>query len=201
MSSSLAKSGGTSLIGIQSVASAGFVIGAPVDVSAKFAAFVMIHFGRRAATALTVGARIRVEGSTATSGDDAWGVLAEFQSILTACEAEAATGTNNAGQAVVTCASTANIAAQAMVFFDNTTIGNSEWRRVKSIVANTSVTFEDNLTHAQSAGASTMYTLAEYYTALLDLTGIMRVRVVVDNSGTGQAIAVEASMSTADSIG
>lgn len=194
------KTQGTSLLALQSIASNTVVLGSAVDVSTKFAAFLGIHLGRRIATALTVGAKFRIEASVKSAGDGYWFPLVEFQSVITACEAEAATGTNNAGQNVVTVASTTNIAAGALVFFDNTTIGNSEWGRVKSIVANTSITLEDNLLNAQSSGASTIYTLAESYSAKLDLSAIGRLRVVADCSGTGQAVAVDAFLVTGDSL-
>lgn len=194
------KTVGTSVLALQTVASNTVVISSAIDVSTAFAGWVTIHFGREVATALTLGAIFRIEGSSATSGDGYWFPLCIFQSVVTACADEVVTGTNSAGQNIVTCASTTGFAAEAQVFFLNTTIGNSEWGRVKSIVANTSVTLEDNLLFAQNSGASTMYTLAEYYQAKIDLSAIKRLRVVADCSGTGQATACQALLNTGDSL-
>ena len=101
---------------------------------------------------------------------------------------------------MVTVASTTNLTVGGIVFFDNTTIGNSEWGRIKTVTTNTSITLEDNLLNAQSSGASTIYTRAELYVAQLDLGPYKRLRVVADGSGTGQAIAVDAFASTLDSV-
>jgi hypothetical protein len=70
---------------------------------------------------------------------------------------------------------------------------------VKAISTNTSITLEDNLANAQTG--STIYDSAEYFVAQLDLSSIGRLRLVVDGRNTGQAVAVEAFMVTADSIG
>ena len=120
------KTAGTSVLALQSIASNTVVISSAIDVSTVFAAFFGIHLGRRTAIALTLGAIFRIEASVKASGDGYWFPVAQFQSVVTVAEAEACTGTNAAGQNIVTCASTTNIAAGALIFFDNTTIGNSE---------------------------------------------------------------------------
>ena len=55
------------------------------------------------------------------------------------------------------------------------------------------------LVNAQTG--STIYDQGEFFSTVLDLTAIGRIRLVADFSGTGQACAVEAYMVTADSIG
>ena len=108
-------------------------------------------------------------------------------------------GTVSAGTNIITVASTTNLVAGDIIFIDNTTIGNSEWGRIKSIVANTSVTIEDNLANAQTG--ATIYDQAEMYAAQFDLTAVTRIRVVADGRNTGQAVAAEVFMVTGDSIG
>jgi hypothetical protein len=192
------KTANTSLLGLQSIASNTVVLGTPVDVSSKFSAFFGIHFGRRATTALTVGAKVRIEGSYKSSGDGHWFPLVEFQSAISAAESEAVTGTVASGQKVITCASTTNLTAGDLIFLDNGTIANAEWARIKSIVANTSVTVEDDLVNAQTG--ATIFDNAELLAAAIDLSAVMRIRAVADFSQTGQACAVEVTMSTADSL-
>jgi hypothetical protein len=199
MSVSLAKTVNQTLLALQALSSNTVVIGSAVDVSTKFSAFIGIHFGRATASALTTGAKVRIEGSMKSSGDGHWYVLAEFQSAIAAAESEAVSGTVNAGTNVVTVASTTNLTQGDLVYIKNTTIGNSEWGRVKSISANVSITLEDNLVNAQTG--STIYDNAELWTAYLDLAAVTRIRAVADFSGTGQACDVEALMVTADSIG
>lgn len=195
---SLLKTQGTTLLALQSVASNTVVISSVQDVSTKLAAMVGIHFGRRAATALTEGVELRIEASMKSSGDGQWFPLASFKTATAAAEAEAVSGTVSAGTNVITVASTTNLIAGDLIYIDNGTIANSEWGRVKAISTNTSVTIEDNLANAQTG--STLYDQAEFYIAQFDLSAVGRIRFVVDARNSGQAVAVEAFMVTGDSI-
>jgi len=196
----ISKTAAIEVLALQSVASNSVVASAAQDVSTKLAALVCIHFGRRAAAALTEGVEFRIEGSSKASGDGHWFPLASIKTAIAACESEAVTGNNAAGQAVLTCASTTNLLVGNIVFIDNTTIGNSEWGRIKTVTTNTSITLEDNLLNAQNNPAPTIYNGAEMYALPLDLTAVTRLRVVVNASNTGQAVAVEVFMVTGDSI-
>ena len=195
----ITKSAGTSLLSLQSIASNTVIVGSAADVSTKLAATVFIHFGRRATTALTEGVEFRIEASAKSSGDGFWWPLAVFKTAIALAETEAVSGTVSAGTNIITVASTTNLVAGDIIFIDNTTIGNSEWGRIKSIVANTSVTIEDNLANAQTG--ATIYDQAEMYAAQFDLTAVTRIRVVADGRNTGQAVAAEVFMVTGDSIG
>jgi hypothetical protein len=194
----ITKTQGTSLLSLQSVASNTVVISSAQDVSTKLAATVFIHFGRRATTALTEGMEFRIEASSKSSGDGHWYPLAVFKTRTEAAESEAVSGTVSSGTNVITVASTTNLAAGDIIYIDNGTIGNSEWGRIKSISTNTSVTIEDNLVNAQTG--ATIYDRAEMFAASIDLSAVGRLRLVADGRNTGQAVAVEATMVTADSI-
>ncbi len=187
-----------SVLSLQSVSANSVVIG-EVSVSTKIAATLIIHFGRRSASSGTAGVRIRIETSSKASGNGHWGTIAMFETNFAAVEAEAVSGTVNSGTNVITVASTNNLTANDTIYINNSTIGNSEWGRIKSIVSNTSVTIEDNLVNAQTG--STIYDTAEIFTANLRLESMDRIRVVVDGSSFTQAFAIEAIMETADSIG
>jgi hypothetical protein len=192
------KTAGTSVLTLQSIASNTVVISSAVDVSTKFAAFLGIHFGRRTTSALTAGARFRVEGSMKSSGDGFWFSLAEFLTAIAAAESEAVSGTVSAGTNVITVASTTNLTVGDLVYLDNSTIGNSEWGRVKAVSANVSITIEDNLLNAQTG--STIFDNGEFFSVSLDLSAVTRLRLVADFSGTGQACSAEAFLVTGDSI-
>lgn len=192
------KTGGNSIITLQSVAASSVLVSSAVDVSTKWKASLNVFFGRRSATAAGAGVNIYIEGSTFASGDDNWATLAQYTTGFAAAEAEAVTGTVSAGATVITCASTTNLTAQDYIYIDNGTIANSEWRRIKSIVAATSVTVIDALTNAQTS--STMYDSAETYNADLDLSSIMRIRVVADGSLFTQAFAIKVTSTYLDSI-
>ena len=194
-----AKTANTSLLAMQSIATATATISSEVDVSTKIGAFVGIHYGHRTASA-TVGPIFRLEASYKTSGAAHWFTIASYQPLTVTSEAEAVSGTVAAGQNVITVASTTNLAAGSILFIDNGTIANSEIVRIKSIVANTSVTAEDNLVNAQTG--ATLYSGAEIISWEVGLANVMRIRLVVDayTGPTGQNIAVEAIMSTWDSF-
>ena len=160
----------------------------------------MVHarFGRRAVTAAGAGANIRIEVSRATTGNNTWFPLATFTSDFALAEGEAVSGTVAAGATVITVVSTTNLVAGDIIFIDNGTIANSEWARIKSIVANVSVTIEDALVNAQTG--STLYDLAEIYSPVSIPEGVMRIRAVDDGSLFTQAHAVEVSLMTIDAI-
>lgn len=188
-----------SVFGLASTAASSVAISSAVNVNGKVSGVFHVRFGRRSATAAGAGVNIRIEGSYATSGDNTWNPLAIFTTNFAACEAEAVSGTVSAGTNVITVASTTNLTAGDVIFIDNSTIGNSEWGRIKSIVTNTSVTIEDNLVNAQTG--STLYDSAEIYNAAkINFDGIVRIRVVADGSLFTQAFALEVKMVTCDSI-
>ncbi len=199
MPSTLTKTDAISVLSLQSLASNSVLISSVQDVSTKFQATVLIHFGRRSNTALTAGVIFRIEGSSRASGDGYWGQLAAVQTRVAAVTSRAVNGTCASGQKVVPMTATTGQALADYVYIDNTTIANSEWGKVVVVTTNTSVTLEDNLLNAQTG--STEFPSAEVYALTVDVTAIKRLRVVVDACNTGQAVAVEVEMVTADSIG
>lgn len=186
------------LLALQSVAANTVVISSVVDVSTKLAATVFIHFGRRATTALSEGAEFRLEASAKASGEGFWFPIASFKTAVATAESEAVSGTVSAGATVITVASTTNLVSGDLIYIDNSTIANSEWGRIKSISTNASVTIEDALVNTQTG--ATIFDQAEMYVAAIDLTAITRLRLVVDASRTGQAVAAEAFIVTGDAV-
>lgn len=195
----ITKTTGTSVLSLQSVAASTVVISSDLDVSTKMAATILIWFGRRSATAAGAGVNIRIEVSGESSGDSSWKSIYTFTTGFAACEAEAVSGTVSSGTNVITVASTTNLTIGDYIFIDNSTIANSEWKRVKSISTNASVTTENNLANAQTG--STIYDSAEDFMCSLDLTAIKRLRVVADGASFTQAFAIKSLMITGDSIG
>jgi len=202
----LTKTQGTSVLAVQSIASNVVLISTVQDVSTKFGALVLVHFGRRSNTALTEAVQIRIEASAKGSGDGHWYPLAVFITQTVAVTSQAVNGTATSGQNVVAMTSTTGMtsdwAATAPpgngVYIDHTTIANSEFHKVKTVTANTSITLEDNLVNAQTG--STVYPAAEFFAAQLDLTAVGRLRIVVNANNTGVAVSVEAFMVTGDSV-
>jgi hypothetical protein len=179
-----------------------------LDVEATGNATVKLFVGRRAAGATVPPAAFRLEASPKGSGGGQWFTVTGWtlpeppggSGTYTpeTCEAEAVTGTNSAGQKVVTVASTTGITAGTYLFFDNTTVANSEFGVVALIVPNTSITLVENLAHAQNSGASTIYTSTNYNhghqrVMHVDNSQIGRLRLVVDCTATAAPLAVLAS--------
>jgi hypothetical protein len=186
------------LLSLQSVAASTVVVGTPFDMTGKLGGIAYIRVGRRSATAAGAGADVRIEISSTASGDNSWVPLPYPTTTFAACEAEAVSGTVNAGTNVITVASTTNLTAGDMIYIDNGTIANSEWGIIKSISANVSVTIEDNLVNAQTG--ATLYDSAEKYSPITIPEGTIRVRAVANGASFTQAWAVHVAFSTIDSI-
>lgn len=201
MSTTLNKSFPSALLAPQSVAASSVLISSVVDMysAGKLGGMVYAKFGRRSATAAGASANLRLEFCDRTSGDYSWFPWWEAATAFAACESEAVNGTVSSGTNVVTVASTTNLTAGDKVFIDNGTIANSEWGRVKSIVASTSITLEDNLVNAQTS--ATIYDSAEIYNAIIIPQEAMRWRFVADGSLFTQAFAIEVRYTLVDSIG
>lgn len=190
----LTKTAKTTLLAIVSTASNDITVGSSVDVSTWYEAMVRLRMGRATATGFTAAPEFRVEVSPATSPTaDEWVTAASFSPALgSSIGSQAVSGTEAAGQTVVTLAAGTNFAANDFVFFHNTTLANSEWKRVLS-VSGADLTLQDALVNAQTG--ATARDQAEEYFMLLDLLGINRIRVVVNGAtGTGQAVILAADM-------
>lgn len=189
----------TDLLATQSIAASTVVVGTPFDFSTKMGGTAGIWFGRGAATASTGSAIIRLEFSKSASGDNSWAFISEIATTIAACESEAVTGTVNAGQKVITVASTANLTAGDWILIANPTPSLSEWAQIKSIVANTSITVVDDLVNA--ATGCTIYDSAEIFTGIEIPAGVVRIRAVFFGALFTQASYVRVSLTTIDSIG
>lgn len=163
-------------------------VGSALDVSTYYAGLLRIRLGRGTSSAFSNAPTVRVEGTPETGAEtaDQWAVLAQFQMAAGASIAsQAVSGTEAAGQTVVTLAAGTNFAAGDYVFFHNGTIANSEWSRVVS-VASADLTLEEGLVNAQTG--ATCRDQAEQYVCALDLTCINALRIVVSGAGSGQAV-------------
>jgi len=193
------KTGAQALLALQmvDVSVDPVVVGSAVDVSNFLGGMIAVRFGRLAAAAAGAGVNIRLEASPNSSGG-LWVPFATFTTAFAACEAEAVSGTVSSGTKVITVASTTNLAAGDIVFIANGTLGNSEWGRVKSIVAATSITIEENLVNAQTG--STIYDAAEIFPPVAIPEGALRVRAVADGASFTQDFAIEVILATIDAI-
>lgn len=194
----LTKTQGIALASVQELAPNTIFISSVQDVSTKLAATCFIHFAVvDPAGPLSSGVEFRIEASAKSNGNDQWFPLTKFKSFTAPPASEAVTGASS-GSTLVSVASTANFDVGDVVFFKNTTPGNSEWGRIRAVSTDASVTLIDTLTNTQTG--STMYDLAEMFTAQIDLTAIGRLRLVADASSTSRSTYIESYMVTGDSI-
>lgn len=200
----LTKTAATALLAHTQCATATVTVGSAIDVSTKLGpATALVKMGRTIATALGNQVKFRLETSAKTSGNDEWVPIHEWQS-LTGTTAASKTTLNDAacdaGDTSFTLTSATGFTAGDLIYLRETgTPANSEWCRGKLTATNT-VTVEDALTRGHTNGIDVTDN-AEMFAIPLDLSGAVRLRLVVDtaSAASGQTVDVIAWLVTADS--
>jgi hypothetical protein len=195
------KTANRSLFAWADIASAAVSIGTPLDVSTLFEMAVAIRFGRRTGSAFTAGwPNIRIEGSVKSSGDNSWSPLFSYQPPIGASIVNTTlNGAVSAAASTFVVTSATNIAVGDLIFLGDTTASNYEVVRIKA-VSGTTITPEDAIVNGH-ANAAIVTDQADIVGGIVNLGSYQRVRAVVDNSGSGQAISVEVLAGTLDSVG
>lgn len=200
----LTKTAGTVLLAHTQCATATITIGSAVDVSTKLGpATAYVKMGRTVATALGNQVRFRLEGSAKSSGNDEWGPIYEWQTLNGTTAATKTTLNDaacDAGDTSFTLTSATGFTAGDLIYLRETgTPANSEWCRGKSTSSNT-VTIEEALTRGHTNGID-VTDLAEVFVIPFDVSGQVRVRLVVDSAtaASGQTVDCIAWLVTADS--
>ena len=191
----------TAAVAWQDIASAAQVIAADIDVSTKFGAQFFTDLGRLTGSAFTAGwPNVRIEASGKSSGNDAWAPVASYQMAVGASiAATTLNGAITAGATSLVVTSATNIAVGDLLFLGHTSdVTKYELVRVKA-VSSTTITFEEACTYAHDNGCL-ITDQAEKWTAYIDCSGIKRLRVVVDNVGSGQGIKCRVVHNTFDSV-
>jgi hypothetical protein len=190
----------TAPIAWQDVATANVVISSAIDVSTKWAASFGVRLGRRSGTAFTAGwPNVRIEASTQTSGNNTWIPVVSYQMQVGASIANTTlSGAVSAGASTFGVAAATNIAAGDILFLGDTSTANYEIVRVKSI-SGTTITPEEVVVNAH-ANSAIVTDQAEVVFPALDVSAYERLRVVIDNAGSGQSISVEVQCTTFDNF-
>lgn len=195
----ISKTAGTVVLAHTAITHPGSVFGSAQSITTDLEVTIHMRHSSVEATANTNPGSFIVQTSAKTSGDDAWTDYAQFTASVVTDNTEAVTGTEAAGATVIECASTTGYTALTNIYFKNSTLENSEWGKIKSIVANTSVTVVDGLTNAQTG--STMHNNAEHFQCVIPASTV-RYRVLFMHEGaTGANCDVLAWSVTANSIG
>ena len=200
----LTKTAAQALLAHTQQATAVVTVGTAVDVSTKLGpATAFVKMGRTVATALTNNVKFRIEGSAKTSGNDEWVPIYEWQSAngLTAASSTTVNdGAFTAGDTTFVVTSATGLAAGDILYVRETgTPANSEWLRIASM-SGTTVTLEEACTRSHTNGIN-VADLGELMRIGLDLSGHVRIRLIVDSasSASGQTVDVIAWLVTADS--
>lgn len=176
-------------------------VGSAIDVSSKWAAAFGIRIARRSGTTFTAGwPNIRIEYSTSSGVNNSWIPLYTYQPQIGASIANTSlSGAVSVGASTFAVTSATNISVGDLLFLGDSSTGNFEIVRVKS-VSGTTITPEEVIVNAHANGAI-VTDQAEIVTPQFDLSMITRLRCVVDNANSGQDISVEISLITQDSFG
>lgn len=197
-----AKTANRSLLAWADVATANVSVGTALDVSTYYGGVVYAQLGRRSGSAFTAGwPNVRIQASAKASGNDCWvDLVPAFQPQVGASIANTTlNGAVSAGATSFVVTSATNIAAGDVLFLKGDTDAGNELVKVKS-VSGTTVTPWEAVTNAHSSG-NAVTDQAEEYAAALDLTGVVRVRAVIDNASGGQTCAAQVLLSTWDTQG
>ena len=107
-------------------------------------------------------------------------------------------GAEAAGQTVLTLAAGTNFAAGDYVFIHDNVLASSEWARVVGVSV-ADLTLEEGTINAHDA-SDTVRDQAEQYHALVELLGIQKLRLVIDNNSGGQAVIYEAGFGAVSAL-
>lgn len=176
------------------------VVGTEVDVRTWIAARAYLYHALIEAATNSPGVEYKLQGrwSTGASVDEDWVDLLVFTSNTNAGVASEISGSEAAGQTTIAVDAdpTATFTPGIEIYIEDTgTLANSEWGRVAiSATAADIITLVDGLTNAKDA-ADTIWSGAQTFQGVVDLSGISWVRMIVQGfDTTGADIHFKAEM-------
>ena len=167
----------------QAVTHPNTVVGSALDVSTKLAATLLLFHASVEAAANTNPGKFLVQVSGASSGNEDWVTVYEFNATVSTADTEAMTDTEPVGETALAVASTAGFVANDLLYIQDTgTVADGEWARCREIVTDTSINIVDGLTNAKDS-SDVIWNDADMFTCQLDLTSITRIRVIFQSEG------------------
>jgi len=124
-----------------------------------------------------------IQTSLSSTGDEDWVTNTTHTTSTGTPNVEVCTGTEPVGEQTITIASTTGYTVGALIYIRDTVLADSEWAYVREVVSNTSVILIDGLTRAHAATTTSLFSIAEKFTTLVDVTGCSRLRVVYFHEG------------------
>lgn len=194
----------TAAVAWQDIATANQVISSAISVgtsAGKRAVRFFIKLARRSGTAFTAGwPNVRIEASSKSTGNSDWIPLYSYQMGVGASIANTTlNGAVSAGATSFVVTAATNIAVGDLLYLGDSSAANWEIVRVKG-VSGTTITPEEAVTFAHANGAA-VTDQAEVASPAFGCVTFSRMRVVVDNAGSGQTVAAEVAYTTYDSDG
>jgi hypothetical protein len=186
----------------QAVTHPATVVGSALDVSTKLALTLALFHASVEAMANTNPGKFLVQVSGATSGNEDWVTVAEFDATISTADTEAMTASEPQGETALAVAATAGFASEDKLYIqDSSVVADGEWGLCREIVTNTTIDLVDGLTNAKD-NADVIWNDADIWTCQLDLTAVGRVRVVFQSEGaTSVNCHIKAMAIYGDSIG
>lgn len=153
----------------------------PINTDGWYEAIIKALHGRTVTTAPSAGTIYAVEFSMESSGDGDWSEYTRQVTGNAAAESEAV-NTAAAAATLLEMTSTTNLVAGELIYIKNTTLDNSEWRRIKSVSGSpVGLNLKDAIVNAQG-GSATIYDQAEEVPFYINVGSIKRIRVRIENS-------------------
>jgi len=178
------------------------VVGSSISCLTKRAVTILMYHGYVEATPDTNPGKSLVQvrpDDGAGSVNEHWVTVVELAAKGTNPDTEAMTATEPAAETVLACASTTGFAVEDELYIQHTTLASSEWAKLRTFAANTSITLIDGLTTQQDS-TSVIWNDASKFVVSLDLNGMESFRVVWTHEGaTGANGHIKAIAITYDS--
>lgn len=194
------KTVGVSIFAWQDLANGNVLISSDIDVEDLFSAAFHVQLARRSGSAFNAGwPTVRIEASSDDAGTDNWIPIHEYVMSTGASIANTTLSSGlTAGNATCSVTSGTNIASKDFLFIEGDTDAGNEVLMVRS-VASTTVNFEQNCAYSHSSG-NAVTDQAEKYIQRIDVSEFSRLRVVVNNAGSGQTVATRIDMTSLDAV-
>jgi len=156
--------------------------GATVTLTGDFAVTLHIYMVLSSEVATTNGPSISIQSSGNTTGDEDWTEKRRFQGPIGTANSEAVSGTEAIGSTIIEVASTTGLYdddGTRLIFFENTSVADSEIGWLVSHEGTPSITVLDGITNAQTS--STLFDIVQSWEVAIDFPAV-RIRVLYDNT-------------------
>lgn len=174
------------LLAHQEITHPNSVVGAARDAKGILSCTIFILHGFIEATANTDAGSFHIQKTADPDNNDNWISEVVISTTDATPVSEPPSGAEAVGQKVIEVASTAGIVDGDFIYFQDTTVKESEWHRVQKIVTGVSIDFFDGLVNAKTT-SDLIFTEAEGWVIDLDFRGVRRYRVLYHHEGTTAA--------------